>query len=147
MIDFAAATDVARRVLEVAPSIPGRFTDPKLIFLRNFPSGSCDSMAYAIGAVLKDEGLGDWWVVTQTDGTSGHVWLEWRGEDGSPLFSIDTTAHQFAGIDEPYIGAGPTPARRRFSEPDAAVRFSQLPYYWARDCDLALLEHVRNYWP
>jgi hypothetical protein len=146
VIDFDAATGVARRVLELTPSIPDRLTDPKLIFLRDFPSGSCDSMAYATGAMLHDEGLGDWWVVTQDDGESRHVWLEWRADDGSPAFSIDTSAHQFVDIDDPFIGPGATPARQRFTEPVDAIRFSQLPYFWPRDCDLALLAHVKNHW-
>lgn len=146
MIDFDAATVVARRVLELTPSIPGRLTDPKLIFLRNFPNASCDSMAFATGAMLVDEGLGDWWVVTQGDGESWHVWLEWRAENGKPVFSIDTSAHQFPEVAEPYIGPGDSPSRRRFAEPVRVLRFSQLPHDWPRDCDLALLEHVRSNW-
>jgi len=146
MISFDAVTDVAVRVLELVPSTPGRLTDKKLIFLRYFPRGSCDSMAYATGAMLLEEDLGDWWVVTQGDGESLHVWLEWKDEDGRAVFSIDTSAHQFDEIDEPFIGYGPTPASFRFSEPEAAVRFSQLPSHWARDGDLALLKHVKNHW-
>jgi hypothetical protein len=146
MIDFAAAAVVARRVLELTPTIPGRLTDPKLIFLRHFPAGSCDSMAYATGAMLQDEGIGDWWVVTQDNGESWHVWLEWRADDGTPVFSIDTSAHQFDEIDEPFIGPGKSPACRRFVKPVAALRFTQLPSHWPRDCDLALLAHVRDKW-
>ena len=148
MNDFANAAEVARRVLELTPSIPGRTTEKALIFLRNFPHGSCDLMAYATGGMLLDEGLGDWWVVTQREAASPtmHVWLEWRGDGKNPDFSIDTSAHQFFEIDEPFIGLGPTPARALFPDPVSAVRFSQLPGWWARDGDIALLEYVRSQW-
>lgn len=148
MTDFARAAEVARRVLELTPSIPGRKTDKDLIFLRHFPRGSCDLMAYATGGMLKDEGLGDWWVVIQSRASSPdrHVWLEWRNDDASPAFSIDTSAHQIAEIEEPFVGPGATPARRLFPEPVSAVRFSQLPHHWPRSGDLALLEYIRSQW-
>lgn len=146
MNSISAVTDVAIRVLELVPSVPGRFTDKKLIFLRDFPRGSCDSMAYATGTMLLEENLGDWWVVTQGDGTSWHVWLERRDDDGRSVFSIDTSAHQFEEIDRPFIGPGKTPASHRFSDPVDAIRFSDLPSHWARDGDVALLEHVQTNW-
>ena len=143
-MDYKAVADIAWQVFELAPSVPGRRSDPKLVFLRDFPHGSCDSLAYATAAILYENGLGDWWVVTQSDGESSHVWLEWRAEDGSPLFSIDTTAHQFLEVQDPFVGPGPTPTANRFSEPRTATRFSQLPHHWARDAELALLAHVKN---
>ncbi|MBP2422200.1 hypothetical protein [Microbacterium imperiale] len=144
MIDFSAVADIAWQVYRLAPSVPDRLTDPRLIFLRDFPSGSCDSMAYATAAMLLQHGLGDWWIVTQGDGTSCHVWLEWRDDDGSTLYAIDATAHQFPENTEPFIGHGPTPTAERFNEPVEATRFSELPHHWPRDAELALLDHVRT---
>jgi len=106
--------------------------------------GSCDSVAYATARVLYERNLGDWWVVTQGDGESWHVWLELRSEGGDPVFSLDATSHQFIEVPEPYIGPGPTPTAIRFCEPVNAVLFSQLSVDWPRDCDLALYEYVRD---
>ena len=50
MISFDAVTDVAIRVLELVTSVPGRLTDEKLIFLRHFPRGSCDSISATGGS-------------------------------------------------------------------------------------------------
>ena len=148
MVNLETAAGIAWRVFELAPSIPGRLTDPRLVFLRGFPSGSCDSMAYATAGMLFERGLGDWWVVTQVnDEGDRHVWLEWRSETHQPLFSIDATAHQFVGIEEPFIGHGPTPSSRWFSEPESAVRFTDLADYWPRAGDVALLEYVQAYMP
>jgi hypothetical protein len=142
-MDFEAAADVAWRVYELAPSVPGRLTDKRLIFLRDFPSGSCDSMAYATGVTLLEQELGDWWIVTNSEPGCRHVWLEWRDTDGEVLFSIDATAHQFAEIDKPFVGHGRTPSAERFTEEESAVRVSELSPNWPRDSDEALLAHVR----
>lgn len=142
-MDFEAAAEIAWRIYELAPSVPGRRTDPRLIFLRDFPSGSCDSMAYATGMTLLEQGLGDWWIVTGGEPGCWHVWLEWREDDGDVLFSIDATAHQFAEVDAPFIGHGPTPSADRFTEEVSAVRVSDLSPTWPRECDEALLAHVR----
>ncbi|WHE37796.1 hypothetical protein [Microbacterium sp. BDGP8] len=145
MTDFEAAADVAWQVYRLVRSVPGRLSDPRLIFLRDFPIGSCDALAYATAAMLLGRGLGDWWVIVQGDGTRWHVWLEWRASDGSTLFSVDATAHQFSETPEPFVGLGQTPTARRFKEPVSATRFSQLAKSWPRDAELALLHHVREH--
>lgn len=144
-MDFEAAAEIAWRIYELAPSVPGRRTDPRLIFLRDFPSGSCDSMAYATGVTLLERGLGDWWIVTGGEPGCWHVWLEWREDGGEVLFSIDATAHQFIEVDKPFVGHGRTPSAERFAEEVAAVRVSELPDKWPRDSDEALLAHVRTH--
>lgn len=145
MTDFDAAAQIAWKVYDLAPGVPGRRTDPRLVFLRDFPVGSCDSTAYATASLLLAAGLGDWWVITQSDGSSWHVWLEWRDDKDRTLFSIDVTAHQFDETREPFVGFGPTPTAQRFDEPVTAVRFSKMADSWPRDAEIALLDHVRTH--
>lgn len=143
MLDLDAAARIAWQVHDLAPSVPGRTTEERLVLLRDFPAGSCDVLAYATAAVLSDAGLGDWWVIKQDDGTNWHVWLEWRTDGGATLFSIDTTAHQFPEMREPFVGYGPTPTAQRFNESISATRFSRTSPNWPGDAGIALLEHVR----
>lgn len=96
-------------------------TDPEdHLFRRDgWPRDSCERVAVAVAAVLEDRGFGQWAFVSRgrVGGGSGHAWLEWRGQDAALLASIDLTLHQFDAWAEPFMGRGPTPATKVFTEP------------------------------
>lgn len=66
----------------------------------------------AVAAVLEDRHLGQWTLVEakRPGELNGHSWLEWRDVDGTVLYSIDATLHQFDEYPEPFVGEGQTPA-------------------------------------
>lgn len=57
---------------------------------------------------------------------NSHAWLEWRDADGTALFSIDPTLHQFDEWVRPFVGEGLTPAADEFT----AVRWEGVIWDW-----------------
>ncbi|WP_434157565.1 hypothetical protein [Clavibacter michiganensis] len=90
------------------------------LFVRDgWPAASCESVAVAVAVVLEDRGLGQWTMVTagRPGEANGHAWLELRDVDGTALFSIDPTLHQFPELSSgPFVGEGCTPAVYEFTD-------------------------------
>ena len=93
-----------------------------------WPRDGCEQTAIAIAGVLEDRGLGRWTYVTagRPGEVNGHAWLEWLDGDGTVLFSIDPTLHQFAEWEEPFVGEGATPAASSFTQ----RRYVGSPWGW-----------------
>ncbi len=114
-------------------------TDPlEARFVRNrYPCGYCEYIAVPLAAVLEDRGLGQWTLVTAGrpgQEKSGHAWLEWREADGTGLFSIDATVHQFEHLAaEPFLNIGRTPAAAEFTQLRSAGPLSERPELGGED--------------
>jgi len=94
-------------------------TDPmEHLFVRNgWPGASCENVSIAVAATLEDRGLGQWTFVqaSRPGELNGHAWLESYAQDGTVIFSIDATLHQFDGYSYPFVGEGVTPAAAEFT--------------------------------
>ena len=136
------------RVVEVMrshPDVPNSFGEPgPVIWLRNYPSGSCDITSLTLASVLSDLGLGDWELVSAFDESGqGHTWLRLI-IDGSVSMSIDATLHQFSDWDAPWVGIGDSPAASRFINENHVYLFSEVPNWWPRGHEAEVAEWTRE---
>lgn len=112
-IDFDAVRQLVREALAAMQEMADEpYRGAKGIFPRVW----CEWASVAIAELLEVRGYGTWDFVTagETDGLSGHAWLELRDQAGALVFTVDATLHQFNGWDEPYVGVGVTPAVQQF---------------------------------
>ena len=124
-MDFDAVRGIVDDVIEAMWA-----TDPRdRLFVRDgWPGASCENVAVSVAAVLEDRGLGRWTyvVASRPNELNGHAWLEWRAPDGTTLFTIDPTLHQFDKWAGPFVGEGPTPAADEFTD----VRWEGIIWDW-----------------
>lgn len=114
-MDHAA---IETAVDEAIAAIRSMEHEPYRGFKEAWPGGNCEWTSVGIAEVLKERGLDGWTYVqaSRPGEMNGHAWLELRDDEGSVLYSIDATLHQFSHHAAPYVGPGRTPAAAEFSE-------------------------------
>jgi hypothetical protein len=64
--------------------------------------------------------------------------------DGVIVLSIDATLHQFVEWEEPWVGAGDSPALSRFSRISHEYLLSNLPKSWPRGHEMEVAIWTRE---
>jgi hypothetical protein len=148
MPDLEQLEELVPKIVEIMrshPDVPNTFGEPgPVIWLKNFPSGSCDISSLTIASALYELGLGDWELVSAFDERGqGHTWLRLRVA-GQIMMSIDATIHQFNEWDEPWVGYGDSPAAARFIHPRHEYRLTTVPSWWPRGHELEVATWTRE---
>lgn len=141
--DFAGQVESLAWQVDVAIfELPGRATN---YWLKDYPTDSCSNVSYIMGHVLAEYGFGDWtWVEGSNEASYGHTWLELREYGAAePLWSLDSTAHQFAGFERPFLVRGPSPLAETYSNDTKAHRISLLPRCFRLSAYVESLDGVR----
>ena len=117
-MDWEAIKQVVLEAVQAMRTMP---YEPSRDFKTLWPAMWCEWASIAIAEALHERGLGEWTFIQARppDDPSGHAWLEYRADDGTVLYSIDATLHQFSRHENPHIGEGRTPAADEFTD----VRF------------------------
>ena len=118
MLDVDAVKQTTKDAVAAARAMD---YEPSHGFKTLWPDMWCEWASIAIAEALRASELGEWTFVqaSRSDELNGHAWLELRDDDGTVLYSIDATLHQFKHHDSPFTGPGETPAKSEFTN----VRF------------------------
>ncbi|EYT65565.1 hypothetical protein H489_0106840 [Curtobacterium flaccumfaciens UCD-AKU] len=144
LLDSGSINEVVERAVNAMLAI----SPNDAMFVRSrWPSPACDVSAIVISQLLLGREDHSWRVVTAESDTrpAAHTWLERRNDSGQVEFSIDVTLHQFAWItDEPFYGAGESPARQHFTRITHDYPASSVPWIGTEDqVHLTTLRQVR----